>query len=438
MSTQSPSRRHILRGSLAAIGLPFLHSALPRSAWATEAPSAPRRVIWYYLPNGMLMDALVPDTEGPGFATPLALSLAADMAGRFSIISGTSNKAALESVLSDAHAIGTATALSDSEVDIYSNNISNGITADQVIASTMLGVTPFPSLQLGTGEPTVACAGNVCVYRESVSWSASGSPLTSQSSPAVVFEQMFGAGDAEITEAEAQERQAMRTSVLDHVAQRTERLQKRLGRADVLKLDEYLTGVRELEQRITLLDQVQCDEPIFPTPDPGFQQTVSLMNELMVKALQCDLTRVATFMLGAGASTTSYDFLGVTNSHHTLSHYGFGNNSYKADLLTVEQWQLDQAADLARQLNHRIESDGSSLLDNTLLMCFSELEDPNDHTWNNMPLVVFGGEAAGYQQGWHRRLTNAPQSNLWLTAMDFMGVDRGGWGKYAVSPISLM
>jgi hypothetical protein len=291
-------------------------------------------------------------------------------------------------------------------------------------------------MQLGTNEAELGCANNDCVLRDNVSWASPTTPLTPLASPLVLFERMFGAADSALTAEQAATRLLLRTSVLDHVDARASKLRTTLGATDALKLDEYLTGVRELETRIQQLASIQCAQPLQPPSNPPFQLDVPIMIELMAKAFECDLTRVITFMLGPSTSVSNYDFVGVDTSHHTTSHHI--NLPYLMnDLTTINAWGVGRMGELARTLAGLTDADGTDILSNAMIMLATDLEDPNEHIWDEMPMLVMGGESGGHVHGQHRLVANQPTSNLWLTALEFAGLPGTRFGSYATDPISL-
>src|SRR5690606_20896490 len=140
--------------------------------------------------------------------------------------------------------------------------------------------------------------------------------------PSLVFDRLFGGQDAGVSATEADRRRVLRKSVLDYAVQDASSLARRLSAADNRRLDEYLTGVRELERRIDGSVDPTCDSGLRPGPPPDIEGAVQAMSDLMVLGLSCDVTRVMTFMFANGGSNRVHDFLGVTRAHHEISHHG--------------------------------------------------------------------------------------------------------------------
>ena len=152
------------------------------------------------------------------------------------------------------------------------------------------------------------------------------------------------------------------------------------------------------------------------------------MNALMVKALECDLTRVVTFMMENAGSNRSFDFLGVTGSHHELSHHQDDFATIE-QLVTIETWEVQQFADLCTQLDAVQEADGSTLLDNTLAYFSSEIADGNSHAHTNLPVLLAGSGGGRVTPGQHIDFgTETAMANLFLTMLDSQGVQPGSFG----------
>lgn len=432
------NRRMFIRTAGATLWLPFLPSALPREARGSSF-ATPRRAIWWFIPNGFMEDFVLPTVVGENYDLRFPIEPLAPIQSRVSVLSNLYNKAAQDYYL---HEEAMGTLLSDNYVaNPFSGNLDGGITVDQHAANAIGSATPFGSLQLGTDEPYISgsATSNTDIYYRTLSFAAPQLPLAALGDPKTVFDRMFAGVDASLTEAEIEARRELRTSLLDSVLERTNALHKRLNAEDKLKLDQFTSGIRDLELQIDALAAVQCDAPAEPGQSLGFQATIAAMTDLMVTALQCDFTRIITFMAGASTSLTRYDFLaGVTSDHHNLSHSWANNEDAENDLKSIYNYQVARFTDLMLALQDVDTGDGGDLLSNTLCFFISEFGESNQHHAHPITYLMGGGEASGIVQGKHRRFdANTPHSNAWVSALDFLGVDPGGWGTTHTGPLDL-
>lgn len=432
------NRRTFLRGLGVTMAVPLLASARPRSAWG-EDPVEPVRSIFFYVPCGVQTEAFQPVTPGPNYELQRITESLAPVQSDVSCIGGLANFAAEETFSGD-HARGTAAFLSVARIrHTAGSDIENGISVDQQIAQRLAGVTPLPSLQLGVvaGSNVGDCtAGYSCAYTRNISWAGPATPLPNVTDPGLAFDRLFGV-DAGASPEERLLRAQVQASVLDRVLDDAERLQARLGREDQLKLDEYLTGVREVEQRVQGMGSGTCEAPDRPGSGLSLPDHVSVMNELMVLALHCDLTRVITFMLGPGGSNQTFPFIGVPEAHHQLSHHQ-GDAAALDKLYTIAQWEVAQFADLVARLGAVQMADGGRLLDHTLALFSSEIRDGDLHDHRNLPVLLAGGGGGVHDPG---RYWIEPDDrsigDLLLTFLQATGGDEESFGLDGDEPMVL-
>jgi hypothetical protein len=447
----APSRRMVLRSALGSLALPPLLSALPRSAWATEG-APPKRILFYYVPNGIQPEVFIPQDTGPDWvADPLvnpSLVPLAPIRHKVAVLSGLKQVAAIDDFEGD-HARGTGAFLTCSPIKFTAgNDIDNDVSIDQHLANGVAGSTPFPSLQVGTepGGSTGDCnAGYSCAYTRNISWSGPSTPLPPINDPSLLFERLFGSADG-LDPVAAARRNALRVSVLDHVVGQIGALDARLSSSDRLKLDEFLTGVRELEALIGGLQGGTCDPGGLDTSWSTFDVQLAITHQLMALALQCDLTRVVTFISGQSASNRTFSFIGVPDAHHQLSHHQF-NATQLEKMYQVNAWFVEQYANLLLAMDSVIESDGSTLLDNSAVYFASEVSDGNTHSHYELPVLVGGGLGGALALGSHHRFSEAarpfvdpsgpqlvlqpggrPMADVFLTLADAFGVPLATFG----------
>lgn len=435
------SRRTFLKGAGAAMALPLLEAMLPGSARAQSA-EVPKRLFAFYVPNGIHMSAWTPGSEGAGYAlTPILQPLAA-YRDDFLVLSGLSNYAATPQGDGPGdHARGTGCFLTAAHpVKTEGADISIGPSVDQVAADFLADQTRLRSLELGCegGGSTGGCdSGYSCAYSRNVSWRSATTPMPKEVNPRSVYDRLFAGFDPGETAQQIGKRQRYKQSVLDFVLDDAQRLSQRLGTRDRAKLDEYMTGVRELETRLETSTQGPSCEP-FQRPDgtpADFQEHVRLMLDLVALAFQCDITRVATFMLGNGGSNRSYSFLGVSGAHHELSHHQ-GDSAKHAALQVIDTWEVEQLAYLLSKLKAAQDVEGS-VLDNTLVFFSSEISDGNAHSHNNLPVLLAGRGGGAVSPGRHIAYPQStPIANLFVSMLQSVGVSTSSFGDDGNGPLS--
>ena len=432
------SRRAILGGVGATLALPFLESAMPRGARA-QAAAPPLRFLGYYAPCGFRMQHWTPSATGAGYDLPLILEPIAGVQQHISVLSKLANRPARPDGPGD-HASGTGAFLTCAHPHKTEGaDIENGISLDQQLANALGDGTTLRSLQLGIdgGDSAGGCdSGYSCAYARNVSWSGPSTPLPKLTDPAIVFDRLFGGFDAQASTEEVARRQRQSSSLLDYVLNDATTLSGRLGVSDRAKLDEYMTGVRELEQRIMSgASGPMCDPGMRPTGDLGYEQHVQVMSDLMVLAMQCDVTRFTTFMLGNAGSNRGYDFLGVTGGHHELSHHA-GDAAKLESLTTIGTWEVERFAYLIDKMS-KVDEGGESLLDHSVVFFSSEIEDGDSHSHFNMPILLAGKGGGAFTPGRHLVFDDEPSvGNLFVSILNAFGLDDAAFGDDGVAPLS--
>ncbi|HSJ98247.1 MAG TPA: DUF1552 domain-containing protein [Myxococcota bacterium] len=431
------SRRTFLRGAGAAVALPFLDAMLPASARAQLQPSARRFLAWY-VPNGMHMAAWTPSATGASYAlTPILQPLAA-VRGEVLVLSNLANRAGTDNAPGD-HARGTGSFLTCTRVRRTEGaDIQNGVSLDQLIAQEIGGHTILSSVQLGTegGGPSGGCdSGYSCAYARNISWAGPASPLAKETNPQNAFDRLFQGADPQLSAAERERRRQLRLSILDAVHEDARRLRIALGVTDRRKLDEYLTGVRELELRLETTPGSTCTANE-PEPPEDFRARVRAMADVMVLAFRCDVTRVITFMQANAGSNQTYPWLGVGDGHHQISHHQ-GNPANHAALQAIDTWEVEQFAYLLERLA-AIPEPGGSVLDSSLVFFSSEIEDGDAHRHLNLPVLLAGRAGGAVQPGRHLRWSSEQKlADLFLTILRAYGIQRSSFGLDGTAPLSL-
>ncbi len=412
-------RRTLLRGLGAAIALPALDAMTP-----ARSAAAPLRMAFAYVPNGIIMEHWTPAAEGAAYELPRILQPLAPVREKTLLLSGLAhvNGRALGDGPGD-HARAAATFLTGVHPRKTAGaDIKNGISADQVAAQAIGGHTRFPSLELGIEHGRIVgnCdSGYSCAYSHAISWRSEQTPLPPEVNPKLVFERLFGTGDEGAAN-------PFRKSILDYVRDDAASLQARLGANDKRKLDEYLTGIREIEKRIALAGKQAAGAPKPEMEKPegipvDFEEHVTLMYDLMTVAFQTDSTRVATFMVGREGSNNTYRQIGVPDAHHGISHHR--GDAEKVEKLTkINEYHATLFARWLQKLAATKDGDGS-LLDHMMIVYGSSLSDGNRHTHHDLPIVVAGGANGKLKMGRHVRYPKeTPLTNLYLSLLDHAGV----------------
>ena len=428
ITRKSLHRRTFLRGMGATLALPLLDSMVPALA-ATAGAQAPVRLGFVYHPVGMIMDRWTPSTEGAGFEFTPTMKALEPFRDQLNVFGGLAqvNGRALGDGPGD-HARATATFLTG--VHPYKTGGADfrlAISADQIAAKELGRYTQLSSLELGLEPQPLAgnCdSGYTCAYM-SMSWRGPTSPLPAEINPRTVFERLFGDGDSTDPKARMARLESQK-SVLDYVAGSLSRLQRRLGRGDTRKIEEYLEAVRDIERRIALAEEqnLTMELPHMERPSAipdDFGQYSKLMIDMQVVAWQTDMTRVSSFMLGRDGSNRAYREIGISDGHHSISHHQ-GDAEKLDKLMKIDELHVATFAYLLKRLKETPDGDGT-LLDHSLVVFGSSISESNIHTHDDLPIVL-AGSANGQVKG-NRHLVypkETPLNNLFLNMFDLAGL----------------
>ena len=431
MTFEPLSRRTFLRGVGTAMALPFLDSMLPLNALAQSATKAARvnRMAFIFVPNGVHIPAWTPAADGPLQLSP-TLSSMAGVKDKINVLTGLAQHNAF--ALGDGggdHARSAATWLTGCHPRKTDGaDIKAGISVDQLAAMKVGRQTPFASLELGCerGAQSGNCdSGYSCAYSSSISWRGDSTPNAHEVDPRAVFERLFGNNDPNETAESRMRRQGFKRSVLDFVLEDANKLKKQLGAKDQTKLDEYFTGVREIEDRLARVEKMNSDASVAAKAPAGvppeFGEHIRLMFDMMTLAYQADLTRVCTFMICNDGSNRNYKDVGVSEGHHDMSHHG-GDAYKQAQVAKINKFHADQVGYFLNKLNSIHEPTGT-LLDNSMVMYGAGISDGDRHNHDNLPILLAGGGAGTLKTGLHQRFApDTPLNNLFLSLLDRMSV----------------
>jgi len=437
--TKQLSRRTVLRGLGVSLALPWLEATsawgpagTARAAGAAGAVTHPTRMAFIFVPNGVDLDNWTPRGEGYGFRLPYILEPLTPVQDELLVLSGlTHDKGRANGDGPGDHARSASVFLTGAQPrKTDGENIRSGVSVDQVAARTIGHQTRFSSLELGVdaGRNAGNCdSGYSCAYSSNISWAGEATPLGKEINPRLVFERLFAGGKPSDIDKGAQQREFLQKSVLDFVAEDAKRLQQRLGRSDNLKLDEYLSGVREIERRLgqSVADVPGPDEVDYEIPGgiPGdYPEHLRLMCDMMVLAFQTNATRVATMMFANAGCNKHYRHIGVRDGHHDLSHHG--KNPEKLEKIRrINRFHVQQLSYMLQKMKSIQEGD-RTLLDNSMICYGSGLSDGDRHNNENLPIVLAGGGGGTLDTGRHLRYsTETPMCNLFMSMLNRMGAD---------------
>jgi hypothetical protein len=378
-----------------------------------------------------------PSSQGPGFALPHLLEPLAPFQDELNVLSGlTCDKARPNGDGPGDHARSLAAFLTGCQAKKTSgSDIKVGVSADQLAARHLGGQTRFPSLEIGCERGLMAggCdSGYSCAYSSNISWRSDSTPSAKEIDPKQVFERFFGGANASESAQAKAKRDRYRKSVLDFVLEDANDLRGKLSSSDVRKLDEYLTAVRELEDRIE-----RFSRPVDPKLAAGMAKPagvpssygdhIRIMADLMVLAFRADLTRVCTYVFANEGSNRSYAFLGVPEGHHDLSHHG-GDKVKHEKIKKINRFHVEGLAYLLGKLRAVKEGD-KSLLDRSMIVYGSGIGDGNRHNHDDLPVLLAGGGSGTIKTGQHIRYPReTPLTNLYVSMLTLIGarIDRIG------------
>ena len=442
MSTKSSSRwnhlnrRRFLRGLGACIALPAMESLNPFSVLAAptigsgQPATAPVRMAFIYVPNGIIPSGWWPTGDSnANFQLSETLQPLEKVRDKITLISGLEDLSANPELDGAGdHARAGSTFLTGVRIKKTAGaDLHAGASIDQVVAQHIGHLTRFSSLELTCDAVRKAgdCdSGYSCAYSYNIAWRSPEQPLTPEPNPRLVFERLFGSGSREERINNLKRRQKEERSILDFVMNDAGAIQKQLSGRDRQRLDQYLTGVRELEQRIERTERMPIVNPSVDAPPgvpPDFAEHVQLMFDIMLLAFQTDSTRIATLLLAAEGSNHTFPEAGISEGHHNLSHH-HGDPEIIAKVKRIDLWYATQLAQFLEKMEATKEANGQSLLHNSMIVYGSGNADGNRHTHTNLPILLAGAGGGSLQTGRYLKPQPVPLSNLFLSMADRMGV----------------
>jgi hypothetical protein len=417
----------MLRGAGVGLALPWLEVMAPATALAaSRIAKPPVRMAFLYMPNGVNTSAWIPEGTGRDFKLSPTLEPLSDLKNDIMVVSNLWNEA---SKSGDGHYVKEAAILTCTTIKKTPGaDLCNGISVDQLAAQRIANQTPLPSLELGVTAVATgidAVVGYTRLYGSHIAWSSPTTPLAREINPHSAYERLFRASGPQGGAGK------MDTLLLDQVLGDAKRLRGQVGSGDQVRIDEYLSVVRSLEQRLERAGspartawkpRVPIDPKASLTEHPkDHAEHVRLMLDIIALAFQSDTTRIATFMFGNAVSNVSFRFLeGVSAGHHDVSHHQNNEDKLRQYQL-INRWHVAQYAYLLNRLRGMKEGN-STVLDNSMILFGSALSDGNKHDPHKLPLVLAGRAGGRLATGQHLVYAeDTPAANLYVSMLDAMG-----------------
>ncbi len=439
------SRRTMLRGMGASLGLPLLDAMIPaRRLWASTPAAAAvngTRLVCIEQVHGAAgcndlgasLNLWSPKATGRDFdLSPTSMSSLEPFRDHLTIISDTDSRMAdafAPEEIGGDHFRTSAVFLTQAHPkQTEGSDLHVGTSMDQIFVQRLGLDTPIPSVQLSIENVDQAggCAyGYACAYTDTVSWASPSQPLPMVRDPRAVFEMLFGAGGT--PEQRAERRQANH-SILDWMLEEISALQRTLGESDRRRLDLYTGNIRELEQRIQRIEAQNASQPEREIPNApmgvpdDYGEHMEVMFDLQVLAFMADTTRVFSLKTGRDASPRVFPESGVTTPFHSSSHHG-GRESRVQDFAKINSYHVGMLPYFLEKLENTMDGD-SSLLDKTMVVYGSAMADSNLHNHIRCPLFLVGGANGQLEGGQHVRAPlGTPMANVMLDMLHKLGVE---------------
>ena len=459
MTTNFFSRRTLLRGAGVALALPWMESLLPKSAIAAGT-TAPVRYMPIFLPNGA-PELWTPNGTGSTWTLGSVLEPFGALKAKMNVLTNLENGSAFNADgspgVEPSHGRQPGAWLTCVDAETVKKRLNtqleaNGISVDQVMAAhaAFSGKTPLSSLQLGLSTVHSYCDGKQCSNSRSVSWKTETQPMYKKVDPLEAFNiisavAMTGGGGT-VDPAVVAKRIALKKSVLDACLENATATRARLGTVDQKRMDEFLDSVRAVELKVTQVSAgmggvgaAGCSAATKPTmatvTEDGIKQTTATynkgdhadaMNSLIVMALQCDVTRIITYMLEDERSEFTYDHVtkrkftadGSVQSTGTCPEYhGGGQHGSQDDFAAITWWEMGKVADLCNKLDAIKEANGLSILDNSVIWVGGAMHG-SDHSCDRLPTALIGSGGGKLKTNQHITLNKRPLRDLHFTMMN--------------------
>ncbi|MET0292618.1 MAG: DUF1552 domain-containing protein [Steroidobacteraceae bacterium] len=405
------SRRAVLKGAGAALGLPLLDAMVPaHTALANTAAAPQTRLGFVYFPHGAVQRFWQPKNTGRDFEFSHILKPLEPLRDYVTVVSGLRNKGAENA--GGPHSTTEMSWLSGIGRPGRTATGETGVSVDQVAVRHIGQGTPLPSIELCTE----AGGYNSLSYRTPVQ------QLEMESNPRKVFYTLFGQGDNK-----EQRREIVQTtgSLLDYVRDATVSLNKEIDAADRAIVSDYLESVREIERRVQKLKAGEASAVELPDAPLGapddFTELLDVQFELMALAWQTNQTRVISFRMANEVSMRAYTWLGISEAFHPLSHHSEDAEKIER-LLRVQVYHTERMAKFAQRLKG-IRDGEKNLLENAAILFGSNMANSDMHDADPVPSALIGHAAGKIKGNQHLHYPqDTPHANLLVTLAQRAGV----------------
>jgi hypothetical protein len=444
------NRRRFLKSlgmAVPAVALPIL-----RSSPSLAAPTFPRlAVLWY--PNGTILDMFWPSGPGANYTVPSGgiLEPLMPFRAKLNVLKGL-NANSTDAGPGSAHQKGAVAALTGGHAMAGNMNGGNNspsgfadrISLDQYIASKWDGMTPLKTLNAGV---KMNGTGN----RHAISYLGPNQPVFPTDDPAKLYALTFGSfvkptgggGASDTPDPAVLNLLGERKSVLDFASSDLNRLSARLPGEERMRLQRHLDSLRDLERKIAPRSggggagcSPEAPATIDPKADANYPMVTRLQMDIMFNAMACDQTRLPHLMWSGETSVQTFPWLGINNAHHDMSHQD-GNKDTAAKLVKVGRWYAEQVAYFLGKLDGVMESNGKTMLDNSLVIWANGLGRGSNHTRKDTPYVLAGSAGGYFTTGKFFQFSNN-HNDLMVSVLHAMGLrDEKTFGdpKFCTGPL---
>jgi hypothetical protein len=455
MKRPKVTRRQLLHGSLtAAAAIPLLESTRSHA----QASEYPRRIVFFYTPNGTIRSEWRPRGSERDFTLGRILAPLEQFRDKLLILGGLNMPLAAVGPGSE-HTRGIGGLLTGRptlEGNFESAGQPNagwasGISIDQQIARSLPAEAPFRSLELGVHVVDTEVRGRI-------SYTGASQPLPPIENPYAAFDRLFAALPKPVSsepDPALLRLHKNRQTVLSIVREQLDQTQALVGATDRLKLEAHLDSIRDIERRLvpedgsspSNPDQPSCELPDVGEPaslkaDQDLPKAGQLQLDLLSGALACDLTRIATIQWTHAETNHTFPFLGISGAHHKISHAGDQELEEQERLIQINAWYGEQLAYFLERLAAYPEGDGT-LLDNTVVVWCNEVGQGNNHSHSDLPFLLAGscggrlatGRFVDYQAG---GAEGRPHNDLLVSLANVMDVELQTFGaeEHCTGPLS--
>ncbi len=442
-------RRAFLRGAGVTLALPLLDSMIPAQTPLAKSGAMPKpRFTGIFVPHGMAPGYWIPEGGGPGepksepgakaFKYPMIMEPLEPYRDKTVIMSGLWSKSAEPppGQTGADHWVAAAYLCADKPRKTTGADVFDGTTIDQIIAQKIGQENLLPSLQLALEDPGANSSncgeGYSCTYSNTISWSSPTQPIPMELDPQVAFERLFGSGGSDAKERAA--RREQRRSILDSVSASLPAFKKNLGAADRARMDEWETDINEIERRLELAKKSTgaADDTGFVAPagvPESFDEHVKLHMDLLTLAYKGDITRVSTMLFARDLTARRYPESKVNSGFHGASHHAENPRNIET-YSHINQYHVKCLAYFVDKLQKTKEADGSTILDNSLILYGTNMGDSNQHLHYDVPHILVGG-AQGKLKGdrhLHYQTKTVSTGNLLLSILDMYGIHQDSIG----------